>query len=251
NPISVLSVAGGTIAGVHGGTAVLQAGNRTVRFTPAADANDGTTPGGFGSSYKASDGSLVSANAATVTVHVAAVNDAPVAVDDSANTNEDTYVDIPVSGNDTDVDNPNSDLSVAAGTIAGVHGGSAVLQAGNRTVRFTPAADANDGNTPGGFGFSYKASDGSLVSANAATVTGAATQPAGQPACALAPPYSGSITAKDSDNATSDAKTLAVTVTRENADVVDITPYATFVDGSDGDVDSLSVGMTIDEAQDG
>jgi len=64
-----------------------------------------------------------------VTIHVTAVNDAPVAVDDSDTTNEDTAVNTVVSANDTDVDNPNSDLRVKSGSIANVHGGSAVLQA--------------------------------------------------------------------------------------------------------------------------
>ena len=61
-----------------------------------------------------------------------------------------------VVANDTDGDTANSVLRVAAGSIVNVHGGSAVLQADGRTVRFTPTPDANDGNTAGGFGYSYK-----------------------------------------------------------------------------------------------
>jgi hypothetical protein len=99
------------------------------------------------------------------------VNDNPVAVDDSATTPEDTAVNTVVSANDTDVDNPNSDLRVKAGSIAGAHGGTAVLQADGRTVRFTPSLNANDGNTPGGFGYTYVASDGAADSASSATVT--------------------------------------------------------------------------------
>lgn len=88
-------------------------------------------------------------------------NDAPAAVSDVAVTNEDQSVDIVVVGNDTDVDTAlNSDLRVAAGSISNVHGGTAVLLPDGRTVRFTPAANANNVNTPGGFGFSYKANDG-------------------------------------------------------------------------------------------
>jgi len=78
----------------------------------------------------------------------------------------------------------------------------------------------------------------------------AGAQPSGQAACTLTAPYSASITAKDA-SATSDAKTLAVTVTRENAEIVDFKPYASFVDGSDGDVDSLRVEMVVDESADG
>jgi hypothetical protein len=40
-------------------------------------------------------------------------------------------------------------------------------------------------------------------------------------------------------------------VTRENAEVSEITPYATFVDGTDGDVDSLKITMVVDEVADG
>ncbi len=49
-------------------------------------------------------------------------------------------------------------------------GGTAVLQPDGRTVRFTPALNANDGNTPE-FSFTYKANDGALSSANEAKVT--------------------------------------------------------------------------------
>jgi hypothetical protein len=63
--------------------------------------------------------------------------------------------------NDTDPDTAlNSDLRVAVGSITNVHGGTAVLQADGRTVRFTPTPGLNSSNTPGGFGFSYRANDG-------------------------------------------------------------------------------------------
>src|SRR5439155_13090732 len=124
----------------------------------------------FGFTDKIRDGTAGSAPSASVTVPVAAVNDAPAAVDDSANTSEDTAVDIDVVANDTDLDNPNADLHVAVSSILGVHGGTAVLQPDGRTVRFTPTGNANDGNTPGGFGFTYKPSE-STVTSNAATAS--------------------------------------------------------------------------------
>lgn len=119
--------------------------------------------------YKATDGSL-SSNEATVMLHIAA-NTPPVAVDDSTVTDEDTFVDIGVIKNDTDLESAGADLSVKAGSIANVTGGTAVLQADNRTVRFTPTLNANDGNTPGGFSFTYKTTDGNADSPTAATVT--------------------------------------------------------------------------------
>ncbi len=92
------------------------------------------------------------------------------AVDDSATTAEDTFVDIEVSANDTDVDNGNAALKVAAGSIDDVTGGTAVLQPDGRTVRFTPALNANNGNTAE-FSFTYKAQRRHAHSANEAKVT--------------------------------------------------------------------------------
>ncbi len=134
----------------------------------------------------------------------------------------------------TDIDTKGSDLSFPA--VAGLPN-NVVLTSNNDGTTTTPSV-ANPGT-------------------RTATISGrlnvkcAGTQPSGQAACALTLPYSASITAKDSDYATSDSKTLSITVTRENAQVSDLTPYATFVDGTDGDVDSLKVGMVVDEAQDG
>ena len=72
----------------------------TGAFTYTPDANfNGTDT----FTYTASDGTAVS-NVATVTITVTAVNDAPVAVNDSASTPEETAVSGNVLANDTDVD---------------------------------------------------------------------------------------------------------------------------------------------------
>ncbi len=55
------------------------------------------------------------------------------------------------------------DLTTLIPAITEVHGGTAVLQPDGRTVRFTPVTDLNDNNTPGGFGFKYKANDGTFT----------------------------------------------------------------------------------------
>ena len=65
--------------------------------------------GGDSFTYRVTDGAAES-NTATVTLTVNAVNDAPVANDDTATTNEDTAVTINVLDNDTDVEG--SPLSV-------------------------------------------------------------------------------------------------------------------------------------------
>ena len=129
----------------------------TVTYTPAANYNG---PDSF--TYKANDGALDS-NVATVTITVTAVNDAPVAVNDSYSTNEDTPLTIAAPGvlaNDTDVDS--ATLTAVAGQRPG-HGTLTLNADGSFT--YTPAANFNGSDS-----FTYKANDGSLDS-NTATVT--------------------------------------------------------------------------------
>jgi hypothetical protein len=119
--------------------------------------------------YRATDGDLVS-NEATLVIHVTAVNDAPVAVDDENTTDEDTAVATDVIANDTDVDNGNGQLKVKPGSL-GATNGTATLDADGRTIHFTPGADKNDGNVgPAGFTVTYRATDGDLVSNEATLV---------------------------------------------------------------------------------
>ncbi len=81
---------------------------------------------------------------ATVTITVKCINDPPVCYDDTAGTSEDTFVDIDVLANDTDVDGD-------ALTIASVSDGEIV----NNKVRYTPPE-----NLCGDFRISYTATDG-------------------------------------------------------------------------------------------
>src|SRR5690606_39371816 len=98
-----------------------------------------------------------------VLVNVAAVNDAPVANDDSLTATEDTpitYTAAQLLGNDTDVDGDTLSIaSVTSGT-----GGTAVLNAAG-PVSFPARANSN-----GVADFTYTVTDGSLTS-NTATVT--------------------------------------------------------------------------------
>jgi hypothetical protein len=108
------------------GAAVLNP-DKTVTYTPAANY---AGPDAF--SYTISDGNG-GTDSATVTLSVAAVNDAPVAQDDAVNTVAETAATFNVKANDSDVDGPS--LTVTAVT-QGAHG-TVTLNA-NQTVTYTP-----------------------------------------------------------------------------------------------------------------
>ena len=129
----------------------------SFRYTPQADFN-----GTDNFTYLASDGGLTSAPA-TVTITVAAVNDAPFALSDAYGTDEDVAVSAGMSGvlgNDTDVEGS----ALTAVLVAGPVMGSVALNA-DGSFSYSPAANANGTDT-----FSYFAHDGDLASAPA-TVT--------------------------------------------------------------------------------
>jgi CshA-type fibril repeat protein len=136
----------------------------TLTYTPTANFNGTATI-----TYTINDGNG-NTDTATVTVTVTAVNDAPVAANDSATTAEDTPVSGNVLTNDSDVDgNPLSVASFtvggttyAAGTTATLPQGTLVVNA-NGTYTFTPAANFN-GTLPT---VTYVTSDGQGASASA------------------------------------------------------------------------------------
>jgi VCBS repeat-containing protein len=105
----------------------------------------------------------------SVTITVSGVNDAPVAVDDTAATDENS----PVSGNvlTNDVD-PDDSLTVAnPGTFIGAYG--TLVLAANGTYTYTPGAAAQaltNGQTANDV-FNYIASDGTVSDAGSLTIT--------------------------------------------------------------------------------
>src|SRR5207247_1577671 len=112
--------------------------------------------------YRVNDGDADS-NVATVSITVNAVNSAPVAVNDSYSTNEDTALTVAVPGvlgNDTDADGDVLTAIVGAGATHG----TLTLNA-NGSLTYTPAANYNGPDS-----FTYKANDGT-VDSNVATVT--------------------------------------------------------------------------------
>lgn len=123
-------------------------------YTPDPDYNGGDT-----FTYKANDGNSNS-NIATITLTVNPVNDAPVAVDDSASTAKDTSVMIDVPTNDTDVDGDALSVTGASDPPSG----SVTVNVDNTTT-YTP--------DPGFLGtdtFTYDISDGN-GGVDTATVT--------------------------------------------------------------------------------
>jgi VCBS repeat-containing protein len=113
-----------------------------VDFTPTAEFS-GTAQ----FSYKVNDGTVDSA-IVTVLVSVMSVNDAPVAVDDSVTTPEDTLININVLANDTDADGDPLQITILSSTD-----GTATESSG--VVTYTPNADFNGTDS-----FTYTLSDG-------------------------------------------------------------------------------------------
>jgi cysteine-rich repeat protein len=126
----------------HGSAEIVDAGR--VAYTPAADYHG---PDGF--SYTIDDGNGGRASA-TVAIAVASVNDAPIAADDTAITDEDTALVIDLVGNDSDVD---GDALAIASLTQPAHGVAEIVDP--HRVRYTPAADYSGGDS-----FRYTIEDG-------------------------------------------------------------------------------------------
>ncbi|MBY0286385.1 MAG: tandem-95 repeat protein, partial [Mycobacteriaceae bacterium] len=108
--------------------------------------------------YRLYDGTAYS-NTATVTITVNPVNDVPVAVNDTAGTNEDTAVTIDVLANDLDADGDALTTTVVTDPAHGT-----VVHNADGSFTYTPAANFNGTDT-----FTYKVSDATTTS-TAATV---------------------------------------------------------------------------------
>ena len=143
----------GVSAPTHGTAVVADTGE--VVYTPEPDFH-----GTDSFTYVVGDGSGLTARAA-VTVTVRPVNDPPLAVDDAADTPEDTPVTISVLGNDSDVE---GDALALVEVSAPTHGTAAV---DTGEVVYTPEPDFHGTDS-----FTYVVGDGSGLTARAAvTVT--------------------------------------------------------------------------------
>ena len=127
----------------------------TIAYTPSANFN-----GADSFSYTIGDTNGGTATG-TVSVTVTNANDAPVAVNDSATTPEETPISGTVLTNDTDAD---AGTTLTASLAANPAHGSVTL-APDGSFTYTPAANFNGTDS-----FTYTVSDGTAVS-NAATVT--------------------------------------------------------------------------------
>ena len=153
-------------------TAVLETGPAHGTLVLNTDGSFTYTPnlnfnGADSFTYKANDGTLDS-NVAKVNISVSSVNDAPVALDDTASTPENTPVVLAVLANDTEVDG--DPLKIDSFSQPG-HG--TVADNGDGTLTYTPLT-----NFTGEDSFTYTAGDGHGGSATAkVTVT---VKPAGE-----------------------------------------------------------------------
>src|SRR6185369_9445067 len=149
------------VSGPGHGTLTLNS-DGSFSYIPAANYNG---PDSF--TYQASDGQTNS-ETATVTLTIGSVNDAPVAVDDSYTTAEDTTLTVGAPGvlaNDSDVD---GDALSATLVISPAHGTLAFNSDGSFT--YTPAANYNGPDS-----FTYQLNDGQADSGVATvnlTITG-------------------------------------------------------------------------------
>ncbi|NVN50625.1 Ig-like domain-containing protein [Mycolicibacterium hippocampi] len=160
-----------------GGSVTVNA-NGTIAYTPATNFN-----GVDFFTYTVSDGT--NSATATVTVTVAPVDDAPVAIDDTATTSEETAVIINVVGNDDDVDT--TSLNVVAVSTPG-HGSAMVN--GDGTITYTPDVDHFGTDT-----FTYTVSDSTSerTATVTVTITGVNDAPVAQAVAGQPNPISGVI----------------------------------------------------------
>ncbi|MBN1587926.1 MAG: tandem-95 repeat protein, partial [Pirellulales bacterium] len=151
-----------TVGDADHGMVALQADGHHVVFVPTenysgaasfsytvTDKDDGSSP-------------AVTVGPTTVSVTVNPVNDAPQAATGSTSTDEDTPVTIDLWTLVSDIETDDADLTFV---VSNPSGGTAVLQADNHTVLFTPAQDFN-----GAAGFEYTVTDKADGSSPAITV---------------------------------------------------------------------------------
>lgn len=157
NPISTATV---TVASnpAHGSVSV-QPDGRAIEYSPEKDYNGTDT-----FTYTVTDAGGATSAPGAVTIIVTPVNDAPVAMDDAATTNENTPVGIPVLDNDFDVDDVIDPSSLAI--VTAPQHGTVSINPSTGIVTYTPQQ-----NYVGNDSFSYTVEDPSGAVSAPATVT--------------------------------------------------------------------------------
>ncbi|WP_338016066.1 Ig-like domain-containing protein [Meridianimarinicoccus roseus] len=237
------SAAGGTITESGG----------LFTYTPGAEFSGTDT-----FSYTVTDGDLT--DTATVTVTVNAVNDVPVAADDSGTVNEDGSVTIDVLANDTDADG-NTDIDPASVLIDDGGSGTTSLSVpgeGTWTVNtttgaitFSPEPDYDGTVTPVG----YSVADLQGARSNTAQVSVTLTPQADAPVIDQADPSTVSvdenttsvtqITATDPD--TGDTQTFSLSGDDSTLFTIDGSGNLSFIDAPDFEIDTSDDGDQVYE----
>jgi large repetitive protein len=138
--------------------------NGAFTYTPPTEFNGQVT-----FTYRASDGPGSFSNVGTITIDIAAVNNAPTANPDEFSTDEDTAITITPAqllGDDTDPENN----TLAISSVTGFSGPGTLVQNGDGSLTFTPAPGFPAPSLTGNVTFQYTVTDGPNQS-NAATVT--------------------------------------------------------------------------------
>ncbi len=193
-------------------------GNGTVSYTPAANFN-----GSDSFTYTVSDSVGNISNKATVTITVTAVNNAPVANNDSYSLNNNTSLNVAapgVLGNDTDID---------SATL------TAVLQSSTTNGSLNFKTDGSfiyvpNANYAGTDSFTYVANDGA-ASSNVATVTITVIAPPPPPTSNVAP-LANDDTATVNKNTRRTSYTVTFSLTANDSD-------------KDGNLNPASVAITV------
>jgi hypothetical protein len=207
-----------------------------VTYTPALNYN-----GSDSFTFKVNDGT-VDSSAATVSITVTAVNDAPTCSNGSATTDEDSAVAAPLSCADVDGD------SLTYAIVAGPAHGSLSGSGASRT--YTPAANYNGSDS-----FTFKASDGAADS-DTATFSLTVTPANDDPTVAR---DDGFVTVDEGETAANtgtfgDVDGDTVTLTASVGTIVKDESAGTWswsFDTSDGPDDSQTVTITANDGQGG
>ena len=195
-----------------------ESGGPILLYTPEPDYNG---PDTF--TYVVSDGNG-GTDEATVTLTVEAVNDAPLAVDDEAETEEDAPVTIDVLANDTDEEG--DELTVVA-LGAPEHGTAEIEEDG--TVTYTPSADFH-----GADAFTYTVADSNGGEAQASVTVTVAPVNDAPTASTITDPDDGAevVVAGDPESVITAAWTASEDV---DGDAVSYTWQASLTEGDFGD----------------